>query len=91
MVIASTISKQTKSTDLGGPFTGFSAKQTLLNEKDGHQTSTRTILRNAWNTSYATGTYNGLNRKIQITGDAILHPSNGEWVLGVALVWRRPS
>ena len=45
MVIASTISKQTKSTDLGGPFTGFSAKQTLLNEKDGHQTSTRTILR----------------------------------------------
>ena len=64
MVIASTISKQTKSTDLGGPFTGFSAKQTLLNEKDGHQTSTRTILRNAWNTSYATGTYNGLNRKI---------------------------
>ena len=64
MVIASTISKQTKSTDLGGPFTGFSAKQTLLNEKDGHQTSTRTILRNAWNTSYATGKYNGLNRKI---------------------------
>ena len=35
--------------------------------------------------------YNYINRKIQITGDAILHPSNGEWVLGVAQVRRRPS
>ena len=49
---------------LGGPFTGFSPQQTVLNYKDGAQTSTRSILRNAWNTSYAKGTYNGHKRKI---------------------------
>ena len=49
---------------LGGPFMGFSPKQTVLNYKDGAQTSTRSILRSAWNTPYATGTYNGNKRKI---------------------------
>ena len=49
---------------LGGPFTGFSPQQTVLNYKDGAQTATRSILRNAWNTSYAKGTYNGHKRKI---------------------------
>lgn len=36
---------------LGGPFNGFSAKQTVLNYKNGEQSSTRSILRNSWNTS----------------------------------------
>lgn len=64
MVIASTISKQTSSANLGGPFQGFSAKQTVLNYKDGQQTNTRFILRNGWNTPYATGKFKGLDRKI---------------------------
>ena len=59
--MVSTISTQTKSTNLGGPFPGFSAKQTVLNYKDGNQTTTRFILRTGWNTAYAKGTYN--NRK----------------------------
>ena len=36
---------------LGGPYNGFSAKQTVLNYKDGAQSSTRSILRNSWNTA----------------------------------------
>lgn len=64
MVIASTISKQTSSANLGGPFQGFSAKQTVLNYKDGQQTSTRDIVRRSWNTAFASGTVNGLKRKV---------------------------
>ena len=60
--MVSTISTQTKSTNLGGPFPGFSAKQTVLNYKDGQQTTTRFILRTGWNTAYAKGTYNGRSR-----------------------------
>ena len=48
----------------GGPFNGFSPQQTLSNFKDGEQSLTRSILRNAWNTAYATGTYNGHKRII---------------------------
>ena len=36
---------------LGGPYNGFSSKQTVLNYKDGAQSSTRSILRNSWNTA----------------------------------------
>lgn len=49
---------------LGGPYNGFSAKQTLLNFKDGEQSGTRSILRNAWNTTLAKGSYKGKNRVI---------------------------
>jgi len=49
---------------LGGPYTGYSPKQTLLNYKHGAQASTRSILRRGWNTSFATGTVNGQNRVI---------------------------
>jgi hypothetical protein len=38
---------------LGGRLQGISPKQTLLNHKDGEATSTRTVLRRAWNTRYA--------------------------------------
>jgi hypothetical protein len=49
---------------LGGPYQGFSPKQTVLNYKDGEQTSTRTILRRGWNTAFATGSFNNQQRII---------------------------
>lgn len=48
--------------DLGGPFQGFSAKQTIGNYKGGEQASMRSILRRGWNTAYARGRFNGQNR-----------------------------
>ena len=48
--------------NLGGPFRGFSAKQTVTNYKDSEQTMARRVLRNSWNTPYATGTVNEHNR-----------------------------
>ena len=49
---------------LGGKINGISPKQTITNYKDGDASSTRTILRRAWNTAYATGTVNGHKRII---------------------------
>lgn len=49
---------------LGGPYQGFSPKQTVLNYKDGEQTSTRTILRRGWNTAFAIGSFNNQQRVI---------------------------
>jgi hypothetical protein len=49
-------------TSLGGGIQGISARQTVLNYKDSEQTSTRTILRNSWNTPYATGQFQNRNR-----------------------------
>jgi hypothetical protein len=49
---------------LGGPYNGYSGKQTVTNFKDSEQTTTRTVLRNAWNTVYATGEVNGYKRVI---------------------------
>ncbi len=48
-IMVSTLSKQTATNDKGGPFTGFSARQTVLNYKDNQQASTRKILRDVWN------------------------------------------
>ena len=48
----------------GGPYNGFSAKQTVNNYKTSEQAMTRRIVRSAWNTPYATGTYNGRKRAI---------------------------
>ena len=47
---------------LYGPYNGFSPKQTVNNYKDSEMTSTRSVLRRAWNTAYATGVYNDQNR-----------------------------
>lgn len=47
---------------LGGPYNGFSAKQTITNYKDSEQTRTRRILLKSWNTPYAVGTVNGHKR-----------------------------
>jgi hypothetical protein len=44
----------TNASNLGGPFTGYSAKQTMTNFKDSEQSSTRTLLRRAWNNTNAT-------------------------------------
>jgi hypothetical protein len=55
---------QTDSSNLGGPFRGFSSKQTITNYKTSELVNTRSVLRNAWNTPYATGTYNNNNRVI---------------------------
>jgi len=62
--IIAPISSQTVETNLGGPYNGFSAKQTVTNFKSSEQAMTRKILRSAWNTPYATGTYNGNKRAI---------------------------
>jgi len=48
----------------GGPYNGHSAKQTVLNYKDGEQALIRKQLRVAWNTQAATGTINGRARII---------------------------
>ena len=58
------MSGQTISSNLGGPFQGFSSKQTITNYKTTELVNVRSVLRNAWNTPYATGTYNGNARKI---------------------------
>ena len=49
---------------LGGPFNGYSGKQTMTNYKGSEQAMTRRVLRSAWNTQYATGVVNGNNRVI---------------------------
>lgn len=49
---------------LGGGLKGYSANQTITNYKDSEQTMTRRVVRDSWNTSYATGKVNGYNRKI---------------------------
>jgi hypothetical protein len=49
---------------LGGPFNGYSGKQTVTNYKDSEQTMSRRVLRSAWNTRYASGTVNGQSRVI---------------------------
>jgi hypothetical protein len=49
---------------LGGPFNGYSGKQTVTNYKDSEQTTSRRVLRSAWNTRYASGTVNGQSRVI---------------------------
>jgi hypothetical protein len=53
---------QTNTSNLGGPFQGYSPQQTQLNFKSSENVMTRRILRNSWNTSYATGTVNGKSR-----------------------------
>jgi hypothetical protein len=49
---------------LGGPYNGYSGKQTVTNYKDSEQTMARRVLRSAWNTGNASGVVNGYNRVI---------------------------
>lgn len=48
--------------NLGGGAKGISPKQSLTNYKDGDISSMRKVLVKSWNTAYATGQVNGLNR-----------------------------
>jgi hypothetical protein len=56
--------KPTESTNLGGPFVGYSPVQTLTNFKNNESVIARTELRRVWNTNYSSGTYNGNRRAI---------------------------
>jgi hypothetical protein len=47
---------------LGGPFNGYSARQTITNKKDGEQTLIRRTVVKSWNTQNATGAINHKNR-----------------------------
>ena len=58
------MSTQTSTSNLGGPFQGFSSRQTITNYKTSELVSMRHVLRNGWNTAYATGTVNNQARKI---------------------------
>ena len=55
----SRIINHTKTDNLGGPYTGFSAQQTVGNYNSSEQSITRKVLRDSWNTAYAKGTYKG--------------------------------
>jgi hypothetical protein len=47
---------------LGGPYNGYSPVQTITNYKDSDQVMMRRVLRNGWNTQYASGKVNGHSR-----------------------------
>ena len=49
----------TATNKLGGPFNGYSAKQTKSGFKSNEEVVSRKLTVRAWNTQYATGTYNG--------------------------------
>ena len=63
-IMSMTINLPTSSSNLGGPYQGYSPQQTLGNFKTAEQSMTRKILRDAWNTQHATGAVNGQNRVI---------------------------
>lgn len=51
-------------TALGGPYNGYSPKQTINNYKDSNSVMMRRELRRSWNTQYATGVVEGRSRII---------------------------
>jgi len=54
----------TKTSNLGGPFRGYSGQQTLHNFQDSEGAMSRKVLRSSWNNSYAVGNVNGHSRVI---------------------------
>lgn len=64
---------------LGGPFNGYSAKQTITNYKNSEQTNTRALLRKGWNmhksnTAIDGGSYNRVTtpfRAVNNSGDLL--------------------
>jgi hypothetical protein len=46
----------------GGPYNGWSPKQSINNSKSSDQSMVRGILRRSWNTMYATNNFNNKNR-----------------------------
>jgi hypothetical protein len=56
------VQRQTDSSNLGGPFQGFSATPTIHSYRDSQQVMTRRIVSRSWNTSAARGSINGKAR-----------------------------
>jgi len=63
-ITSMTFNLPTSSSNLGGPYQGYSPQQTLGNFKTAEQSMTRKILRDSWNTQNATGEVNGHMRVI---------------------------
>jgi hypothetical protein len=51
-------------TSLGGGYPGISPVQTINNYKGSEQVMMRRVVRDGWNTQYATGSMNGMRRAI---------------------------
>lgn len=58
------MSLPTTTNNLGGPYQGYSARQSISNYNNQEDVTTRRELRRSWNTAYATGTYNNYKRRI---------------------------
>ena len=58
------MSLPTATNNLGGPFKGYSAKQTINNYKADEDVITRRELRRVWNNNYSSGSFNGYRRQI---------------------------
>jgi len=58
------MSLPTAMNNLGGPFKGYSAKQTINNYKADKDVITRRELRRVWNNNYTSGSFNGYRRQI---------------------------
>lgn len=54
---------ETSSAVLGGPYNGFSARQTINNYKTSEETMSRRVVRDSWNTKFAAKTINGHGRR----------------------------
>ena len=54
---------ETSSAVLGGPYNGFSARQTINNYKTAEETMSRRVVRDAWNTKHTATSLNGHGRK----------------------------
>ena len=50
--------------NLGGPYNGFSGKQSISNYNNDGDVNTRRELRKSWNTAYTGATYNNYKRRI---------------------------
>jgi hypothetical protein len=62
--VPSTTVTLTSTANLGGPYQGYSAKQTMTNFKDSEQTMIRGVLRRSWNNTNVAGSINGHGRVI---------------------------
>lgn len=47
---------------LGGPYNGYSGKQSVTSKRDSESAMTKKIVRSSWNTPYATGEVEGQKR-----------------------------
>jgi hypothetical protein len=62
LTINSITNTLTNTSNLGGPFTGYSAPQTQANERTSENAMYRRVVRRAWNNPYAVGNVNGYKR-----------------------------